>query len=520
LRRLVFILIILFETTIFAQENLGPGRILPDETYQVRNLQATSPEPKAGTRVGEMSPDSRQEIESITWGPDMRLSERPIHAFYSTIAESPNGYVHAITASVPSFGPYYFRSQDQGQVWDTPYPLAESSGIDAYSPHLLAKNNYVLFICYGVAAVLSTNYGDSWLPSHHVAPGGLAGPGVIGNMVFVGVAHDQRSEVYVSPDFGLSWQPNEYPILPQSFGEDLTVTNSALHTVENDTGQDNIYYNRLSFSNPIWTNDFRISDSLMSGSFFPKIISCGGNNLYVIWTDYKYSPYDWTGDLLARCSTDEGLSWLPEQQLTFNHLALNKNIVARNDSLFLVYDEIVFDGSTNTEEIFFNLSTDRGQSWGEPLRLTYADYRSIYASVAVVGNRIHVAWCDARDDTVYGNWNSLYYKRGILGGYDGIEDGDDDVAALPVLQLECYPNPFNTQVMFNITGVKGGDIKIGIYDIRGSLIKNLTSGGDAYEDKIVWDATDAHGKAVSSGIYFARILNDDKAANIKLIYMK
>ena len=216
-----------------------------------------------------------------------------------------------------------------------------------------------------------------------------------------------------------------------------------------------------------------------------------------------------------RRSTDNGDSWLPEQQLTFNHLAFGKNITQRNDSLFMVYDEIVLDGETNSEEVFFNLSTDSGVTWGEPVRVTYSPWRSAYPSVAIDGSYIHVGYCDARDDTVYGNHKSLYYRRGTISSGSAVED---DLISIPNdVSLKAYPNPFNSSTIMTYSNLKGGEIEI--YNINGQLIRKL--GTESKEEgQIVWDATDGSKRKVSSGIYFARARAPQNEKAIKLIYLK
>jgi hypothetical protein len=515
IRFAIIILLLLISISIvsFGQEALPDGRYLPDGTYQVRNINTTLPDPQVGVGVEDKAPDLREEIESITWGPDVRLSQPPLSAFYPALVEDHNGYVHIVVSDNGYASPFYVRSMDQGNSWQDGHYQWEPRSPVAYHYVLFANGDTITmpFSGYGTfRSAYSSDKGESWsdwrLPQWDPPP---ASSVQRGSVIYSAGSMGQISKVYFSTNYGVSWH-DEFPYLTPSMTKDLAVTNNALHIVQDDDGQENIYYNSLRFSDTTWAANFRLSDSLPLGSFYPKIISWGSNNLYVIWTDYKYSPYSWTGDILARCSTDEGLNWGPEQQLTFNHLALNKNILARNDSLFLVYDEIVFDGRTNTEEIFFNLSTDGGQNWGEPLRLTYADYRSIYASIAVAGNRIHVAWCDARDDTAYGNRNAIYYKRGILGNAEGVENGNEKPIALPMITLEAYPNPFNSTT--TITVVHSiDDLPICIFDVSGRLITTLkTDKGKAY-----WDA-----KGYASGIYFARAKGANSDKFIKLILMK
>jgi flagellar hook assembly protein FlgD len=74
-------------------------------------------------------------------------------------------------------------------------------------------------------------------------------------------------------------------------------------------------------------------------------------------------------------------------------------------------------------------------------------------------------------------------------------------------------------VILTIQNPKGGDVEIGIYDLLGKKVREFTLSG-AKEGKIKWDATDASGNTVSSGVYFAKATNNANSAHIKLIYLK
>jgi hypothetical protein len=67
------------------------------------------------------------------------------------------------------------------------------------------------------------------------------------------------------------------------------------------------------------------------------------------------------------------------------------------------------------------------------------------------------------------------------------------------------PNPFNasTSIYFNLD--QQSEVKLGIYNVTGRLVReyNLTAGSGHHS--IVWDGTDARGNQVASGIYFYRL---------------
>jgi hypothetical protein len=75
--------------------------------------------------------------------------------------------------------------------------------------------------------------------------------------------------------------------------------------------------------------------------------------------------------------------------------------------------------------------------------------------------------------------------------------------------LSAYPNPFNSSTTITLTGTTRADITI--YDITGRRIATLRT--DA--GKAIWDAS-GH----PSGVYFARIEEEDISKSIKLVLLK
>ncbi len=69
----------------------------------------------------------------------------------------------------------------------------------------------------------------------------------------------------------------------------------------------------------------------------------------------------------------------------------------------------------------------------------------------------------------------------------------------------AYPNPFNPRVLFAYDLPAAGRLAIGIYDVRGRLVRRLCDGdAPAGRGEVVWDGTDDAGRAVASGAYYAK----------------
>jgi hypothetical protein len=69
-----------------------------------------------------------------------------------------------------------------------------------------------------------------------------------------------------------------------------------------------------------------------------------------------------------------------------------------------------------------------------------------------------------------------------------------------------YPNPFNPTTSISYTLPDAQNVDIGVYNIKGGRVKQLVSGHqDAGQFSIGWDATNAAGNKVTTGVYFYRI---------------
>jgi len=86
---------------------------------------------------------------------------------------------------------------------------------------------------------------------------------------------------------------------------------------------------------------------------------------------------------------------------------------------------------------------------------------------------------------------------------------------------DVYPNPFNpsTRVAFEVP--KSGHIQIGIFDLRGNRVRDLVNENYAAGSYCkTWNGLDDSGKALPSGMYFARMLTGDKVESVKLTLVR
>lgn len=84
------------------------------------------------------------------------------------------------------------------------------------------------------------------------------------------------------------------------------------------------------------------------------------------------------------------------------------------------------------------------------------------------------------------------------------------------------PNPFNPSCELRFTlPATGASSSLAIYDLSGRRLATLFSGrADGREHSLRWDGRDAEGRAMSSGVYFARLQIGAESQSRKLVVVK
>ncbi len=91
-----------------------------------------------------------------------------------------------------------------------------------------------------------------------------------------------------------------------------------------------------------------------------------------------------------------------------------------------------------------------------------------------------------------------------------------------ITEATNYPNPFsgNTTIAFTLKNHTSDDIKIGIYNVRGQLVKILSAQSANEIVSIQWDGSDHSGKSVPAGVYFYRINLNGKTFTQKMMKVR
>ena len=410
----------------------------------------------------------------ISWGADLRLSNYPAYSWYPSLAVS-GLYVHVAwwEAIDGNYEIYYKRSTDGGISW-------------------------------GADTRLTYDSASSSLPSISVS----------GSMVHV-VWHDERnggiinSEIYYkrSTDAGISW------------GEDIRLTNapyssknstiyvcgSIVHVAWFDTRDgytEEIYYKRSTDEGISWGTDTRLTNN--SGYSVNPNILASDSIVHIAWVDNS----DYNKEIYYKRSSDGGLSWGPNVRLTNSSGESGNPSLSMTDSIIHM---VWYDNPDGFFKIYYKRSTDEGLSWKPNIQLTTNNLGgSSRPSMSISDTVIHIVWCDYRD----GNWE-IYYKRNPNSNLVGSMSSNLNVPEEYFL-LQNYPNPFNPSTTIRFDLNKSYNVKLIIFDIQGKEIATLVNeklNPGIY--KVDWNAS-----AYPSGVYFYKLTTNDYSDVKKMILIK
>ena len=527
--RIMFVSVILLIITSYSySQETADGRWLDEETWQPRNQHATI----------DNSSESGGDWPVISgWEPDVRLTEFIVpHAHWPDIAVYDNN-VYVAWWYLENNTIHFVKSTDYGYSWDENIQISDSNTYNAVIPQISAwgYNVYVVYRAWrpyqGIYLKRSTDRGATWqeIQSLYYTARNYGSMPVItsfGQRVFCIFAVITEWEPFISKfymarstDYGQSWSDTIFvsDSTYSGLGPDLSNNDSGLHLIRGkglpSSSTIEILYNRSIDEGDNWEGPYLLSHYDTSGSFWPQIAAWGDSNVIVSWTDYKYSPYAWTGDAFICISTDNGDTWSEPVQMTDLHLVKATDISADGDTVLLAYSDYRY----GDREIIGNLSFDGGRTWEGEERLTDALGQSVEPSCELNGGIGHVTWCDGRLDPEW-TYYEVYYKRGDM--LMGISENVHSVPLSDRIVSSC-PNPFNSTTTITLNNSEGGDVSIGIYDITGRLIKELDSiNKEGGEIRAAWDAKDNSGKEVSSGVYFARVSTPQAVKIKKLLYLR
>ncbi len=119
-------------------------------------------------------------------------------------------------------------------------------------------------------------------------------------------------------------------------------------------------------------------------------------------------------------------------------------------------------------------------------------------------------------DGYSGGYSDKVYVSG--GAISGVADGD-----LPrtMAITGIAPNPFNpiTTIFYDLP--TAGEVRLGVYDVRGRRVRELTAGQVAAgRHEVVWDGRDHAGRLSAAGVYFVLLKGPQGTTTSKMVLAK
>jgi len=132
---------------------------------------------------------------------------------------------------------------------------------------------------------------------------------------------------------------------------------------------------------------------------------------------------------------------------------------------------------------------------------------------------------DLTDGNTFYYYVTAVYPNGESGASNIVDTeslSDSNVVSLTVTKLSGnYPNPFNPSTAIAFDLALEGRVILEIYNNKGQLVKKLVDGVlGVGSHRAVWDGHDSRGRAVSSGIYFYRMVTNDFISVKKMMLLK
>jgi PKD repeat protein len=129
-------------------------------------------------------------------------------------------------------------------------------------------------------------------------------------------------------------------------------------------------------------------------------------------------------------------------------------------------------------------------------------------------------------DAMYNDPDGSRNDMGAYGGPDALSSplgAGDDPLTIVSSSLNAYPNPFNpqTSIALNMTATdKLSPVSVGIYNVKGQLVKTLVNNEIVTNTTFVWNGTDNTGNKTSTGMYFVKMKTASTEIGKKILLLK
>jgi hypothetical protein len=413
----------------------------------------------------------------------------------------------------------YVRSTNGGVTWSPPFNLYSEDFHNSGTTKNLAIANDFLYVYWQTCDTCNGNPNHYWTTFRRSLDGGISfetprrefpgGPVALcaGDSVVVRIFSDPGNHIQISRDLGETW--DTHALVSRDFQQLFLDSLRTLHMLQPATGTlaVEVSYSRSLDLGLTWGAETILStgNSFVSAPEDARI-AVSGDDLLAVWRDGKYgSTNGFTGSLLARRSTNGGMTWEGEVRLTDIPSAIGQHVIfSRNRAAVVWHNE-----SQPFRGISLRFSDDFGVTWSGEEAVSDSLLQAFDPDVALTGDYIQVVWSDKRAGR-----SQTYFRRGRLASasvrsHPGWAPEDFQL-------YQNYPNPFNPSTTISFSIPRTENVSLKVYDLLGREVATLVDGRkEAGEHSVKWNA-----EGFASGVYFCRLKAGDFVQTRKLVLVR
>lgn len=396
-------------------------------------------------------------------------------------------------------GIQYARSTNSGVTFSPQRRLVpdDSSGARRHLK-VSGQNVYVVYDAlvqpspspYWEAAIIrSTDAGLTWNPRKIIGDYTAVTAITKDSNIFVHAGFVEnniyKNAMLLSHDFGVTWDIVRIQLPRGPNIARMALTTNALNLIRTIgiSGYEEVFYNRSTDFGYTWSVAETLSVNDGQNGSNPRFVS-EGNSLFTVWNDQKYGG-NFSGTIVLRRSTDEGITWQPEQIISQLNTAVFCDVAVENNLVAVVWD------NDYTIPLLYSLrvriSEDAGITFGQVMEITSDSAHAGDPTICIANNKIHIAWWDQKD-------NEVYYRRGV---FQPTSVKEELTVPSEFTLYQNYPNPFNNSTVISYSIPRREVISLKIYDALGRIVTTLFEGEQEGMHTVNFSANN-----LSSGIYF------------------
>lgn len=314
--------------------------------------------------------------------------------------------------------------------------------------------------------------------------------------------------------YGTVWQDKHFI---GHVGKDVDLCygySGSVYATYNGYGSGNLYIREnLNYADPASWSTFTIlesgsTDTTMHAEVIATRETQPNIKVQVFYTQDENNTLN-----LKRAQKDNGGSWsasipvVTNLSYEFKYPCLDINHWGGTTEVHCVYRSEVTGG-------LIAYLFDSGTSW------TGSQYVSDYLPTGT--QKPYVAEVNGEPVVVYAGWGPTTLYCDNNGSVTSIT-GDNTTVAKGFQLYQNYPNPFNpsTTIKYQIPDSKSANTTLQIFNNIGQLVRTLVNTEQSNgEYSVVWNGLDNNGNAVSSGVYFYKLIHGNLIKSRKLLKLK